>query len=123
MGNGDLTPRDAIKLAFQYQETEQTPYCFGVNDQQAEGLTRLYGGAAWQDRVVTYIGSLAGVDNFLWHAGIDELPDGTQREVDAAHGGHGACATAEDARQTPGLDNRLSCRWFRRRHGRRFYAA
>ena len=75
-----MTPRDVVKLAFQYQETEQVPYCFGVSQGQANALTQHYGDASWRDRVVTYIGQIWGVDNFLSLAGMSEQPDGSKRD-------------------------------------------
>jgi len=78
--NDDLTPRDVVKLAFQYQETEHVPYCFAVSQEQGNALTQYYGDASWQDGVVTYIGHLSGVDNFLSKAGLAEQADGSQRD-------------------------------------------
>ena len=34
-----MEPRDIVKLAFQYQETEYVPYCFNLDNEQAEALT------------------------------------------------------------------------------------
>jgi len=80
MKNDNLTPRDVVKLAFQYQETEHVPYCFGVSQEQSDALTQHYGGDSWQDGIVTYIGGLTGVDNFLSKAGLTEQSDGSQRD-------------------------------------------
>lgn len=80
MMNDDLTPRDVVKLAFQYQETEHVPYCFSVDQAQANALTQYYGDASWQDDVVACIGHLAGVDNFLSKAALVEQTDGSQRD-------------------------------------------
>ena len=80
MTNDDLTPRDVVKLAFQYQETEHVPYSFGVGREHANALNQYYGDASWQDDVVDYMGSLSGVDNFLAKAALAEQPDGSHRD-------------------------------------------
>ena len=80
MTNDDLTPRDVVKLAFQYQETEHVPYSFQVDPEQARALTQYYGDASWQDDVVAYVGHLTGVDNFLSKAALTEQTDGSQRD-------------------------------------------
>ena len=71
-----MTPRDIVKLAFQYQETEHVPYCFGVEPNQAAALTRFYGSSAWQDGIVAYVAGLEGVDNFLSRMDWRKRPDG-----------------------------------------------
>jgi hypothetical protein len=38
MKDDELTPRDVVKLAFQYQEAEFVPYCFSVSQEQADAL-------------------------------------------------------------------------------------
>ena len=75
-----MTPRDVVKLAFQYQETRDVPYSFSVSPVQTEALTRYYGNASWQKWVVTYIGQITGVDNFLSLAGLQPQADGTYRD-------------------------------------------
>ena len=75
-----MTPRDLVKLAFQYQETERVPYSFSVSPEQANALTEYYGDPSWRERAVTYIGSIAGVDNFLSMADFRDEPDGSQRD-------------------------------------------
>ena len=80
MKSDDLTARDVVKLAFQYRETQHVPYSFSVSEEQANALTEYYGDASWQDGVVSYIGGLAGVDNFLSKEALVEQPDGSQRD-------------------------------------------
>jgi uroporphyrinogen decarboxylase len=60
-----MTPRDIVKLAFQYQETEEIPYCFDLSSSQASALTHFYGSSAWQAGIRRYVAFLDGVDNFL----------------------------------------------------------
>ncbi len=74
------TPRDVVKLAFQYQETEHVPYIFSVTQEQASALTEYCGDPSWQESIVTYIEGVAGVDNFLSMAGMTEQADGSQRD-------------------------------------------
>ena len=75
-----MVPRDVVKLAFQYQQTEHVPYCFPVSPEQGDALSRHYGSPSWRDRVVPYVGHIWGVDNFLSLAGMTEQPDGAKRD-------------------------------------------
>ena len=75
-----MTPRDLVKLAFQYQEIDQVPYSFSVTPEQTEALTGHYGNDGWQKEVVTYIDHLTGVDNLLSLAGLSQRPDGAQQD-------------------------------------------
>ena len=75
-----MDPRDTVKLAFQYQETERVPYDFGVNKDQAEALTAYYGNQDWRRGIVDYLGHLRGVDNFLSPAGTNPWADGSYRD-------------------------------------------
>ena len=75
-----MTPRDVVKLAFQYRETEHVPYCFRVSKEQADALSQYYGNDSWQDDVVSYIGGLSGVDNFLSEEPLVRQDDGTERD-------------------------------------------
>ena len=76
----EMKPRDVVKLAFQYQETEYVPYCFPVSPEQAQALTRHYGGESWRDSVTAYLGAIWGIDNFLSLAGMTEQSDGSKRD-------------------------------------------
>jgi len=75
-----VTPRDTVKLAFQYQETEHVPFTLGLGKDQEAALTRHYGNDSWQAQAVPCIQTIGGVDNFLSLAGMTELPDGSQRD-------------------------------------------
>ena len=65
-----MMPRDMIKLAFQYQETEHVPYCFNISRQQADALTQHYGTGAWREKIVDYIGHIAGVGHYMHCKGL-----------------------------------------------------
>ncbi len=77
MQNESLSPRDVVKLAFQFQASGRVPYSFSVSAGQQEALTRFYGDASWRDRVVPYLGGMSGVGNFLSYAGMTVQNDGT----------------------------------------------
>lgn len=76
-----MLPRDVVKLAFQFQETSQVPFTFGVSREQAAALTEHYGDPEWPTRVPAYLSGVAGVDNFMSYAGFAELPDGCVRDI------------------------------------------
>ena len=75
-----LKPRDVVKLAFQFQETDYVPYSFPRSLEQEEALTACYGGERWQDRLTTYIGRLTGFDCFLTLEEMIPQPDGSMRD-------------------------------------------
>ncbi len=75
-----LTPRDVVKLAFQYQETEHVPYVFWIKGSQGDALTEHYGGPEWKEKLVDYMPLITGVDNFMSLAGFTEGPEGSQRD-------------------------------------------
>ena len=75
-----MSPRDLVKLAFQYQETDVVPYSFSVTPEQTEALTRHYGHDGWQEGVRTCVEHLTGVDNLLKEAGLSQRPDGAQQD-------------------------------------------
>ena len=78
MDESCMTPRDIIKLAFQYQETANVPYSFSVSPDQEKALTEYYGDESWREKITRYFGGVSGVDNFLSMAGFEEMPDGTK---------------------------------------------
>jgi len=75
-----MTPRDVVKLAFQFQEYPEIPFCFNASPEQEAALTAHYGGDHWEEWVKPYIALLSGVDNLFSHAGYEELPDGRVRD-------------------------------------------
>jgi len=77
----DLQPRDVVKLAFQYQQTEIVPYLLPITEKQTDLLSNYYGSRAWQGQVIQYIGWLTGVDNFLSLAGFENNPDGSEKDA------------------------------------------
>ena len=75
-----LKPRDVVKLAFQYQETDCVPYTLSLNPDQGAARTEFYSAESWRERVVRYLADVAGVDNFLAHEGFVSRDDGMQRD-------------------------------------------
>ncbi len=75
-----LKPREIMKLAFQYQETEYVPYIFWAGGVQIPALAKYYHDESWRNRVIEYVGDLTGVDNFLSLAGCVTQGDGSQRD-------------------------------------------
>ena len=75
----DLSPRNIIKLAFQYQETEYVPYIVELSEYQKNALTKYYGNFDWQSKVIEYLsvtGGITGVDNFFsLEQGVNSLLD------------------------------------------------
>ena len=76
-----MIPRDVVKLAFHYQETEQVPYVIWLKKEQTEALTEHYGSDSWRDSMADYVSVLAGIDNFMSCAGFAEQDDGSQRDL------------------------------------------
>ena len=69
-----LNPRDRVKLAFQYKETEYLPYVLELTPIQEKEFTKYYGDSQWKDRLISNISSITGVDYFLsLKFGVDDL--------------------------------------------------
>ena len=79
-GSRDLLPRDVVKLAFQFQEYDEIPFCFNASPDQQAGLTAHYGGEYWRDMVRPYIGRLTDLDAYLSLAGSTALPGGLEKD-------------------------------------------
>ncbi len=74
----DLEPRDTVKLAFQYQETEHIPYILELSDSQKDALTKYYGNSDWRSEAIEFLSviGMTGVDNFFsFEHGVDNLLD------------------------------------------------
>ena len=69
-----MLPRDVAKLAFQFHQSEEIPFAFSLAPEREEELTAHWGSDAWRGHVRPYVSHLAGVDNFLGLAGLDDLP-------------------------------------------------
>jgi uroporphyrinogen decarboxylase len=76
-----MVPRDIVKLAFHYQETEEVPHVLWLGKNHSEQLTRYYGGDSWRKDLVDYVAVLAGIDNFMSYAGFTQQDDGAQRDA------------------------------------------
>jgi uroporphyrinogen decarboxylase len=71
-----MSPRDVMKLAFQFKEHAEIPFLFNCSEDQAAGLTAYYGGEDWKKIPRNYVCRITGVDNFLSLAGYQEIaPD------------------------------------------------
>ncbi|MDI7277328.1 MAG: hypothetical protein QME94_15230, partial [Anaerolineae bacterium] len=75
-----MLPRDVAKLAFQFQQHSEIPFCFNASQEQQTGLTQWYGGEHWREKLPHYFSYLTGVDNFLSLAGYHTLPGGLDRD-------------------------------------------
>lgn len=75
-----MTPRDVVKLAFQFKETAQTPFTFWVDSAYESKLDRHFGGAAWRESVPSYTTILTGFDMLMKKGGLEQLPDGLVRD-------------------------------------------
>ena len=80
MDGESLTPRDVVKLALQYQETERVPYTPWISPEVGDAITAHVGDDSWQEGLVKYIDLLMAVDNFLSKRGLETRPDGAQRD-------------------------------------------
>ena len=63
--NNYLKPRDIVKLAFQYKETEHIPYNIELTKNQQRTLSDYYKNSEWKSEMLDYIGFIASVDTFL----------------------------------------------------------
>lgn len=75
-----MIPRDVVKLAFQFKETEQTPFTFWVDPAYEPKLDDYHGGPAWRDAVPHYTTILTGFDMLMKKGGLEQLPDGLVRD-------------------------------------------
>lgn len=87
MGNNqNLNPRDVVKLAFQYQETDYIPYYFEISLDRERSLSEYYGeyltggNELWRSRIIKYIGQITGVDQYISLAGLIPQEDGSERD-------------------------------------------
>lgn len=79
-----MIPRDIVKLAFQYQETEFVPYLLEIDNKKKEEITKYYGNDNWKKSIVNYVSysSLTGVDNFLsLNMGFENLYDAGKMSI------------------------------------------
>ena len=80
MTEASLTPRDVVKLAFQFQQHPEIPFLFNATPEQEEGLTEHYGGECWREWTKPYVKRMSGVDGPFSLAGYEETPDGYSRD-------------------------------------------
>ena len=73
MNNKKLSPRDTVKLAFQYQETNHVPTYLPLSAEHETALTNYYGNDSWRDMLVPYFQFLPFPDGFLTQAGMQKL--------------------------------------------------
>lgn len=76
-----MSPRDVVKLAFQFQERDEIPFAFGCSSEQAAALTEYYGDPDWGKRIPQYFSGFTGVDNFMSLAGFEDVPGGYKRDI------------------------------------------
>jgi hypothetical protein len=78
-----LKPRDAVKLAFQYQETEFVPYDLALYPQHEQALAEHFADEGWRDHqsIPSMVGNISGFDGFLSLAGMTPQPDGTEKDI------------------------------------------
>ncbi|HOF41831.1 MAG TPA: hypothetical protein PLD73_17310 [Candidatus Hydrogenedentes bacterium] len=77
-----LQPRDVVKLAFQFQETEFVPYDDLMLYEHDQALSAWFGDEHWREQhSVSYLGALTGFDGSLTLAGMTPQPDGTQKDI------------------------------------------
>lgn len=76
-----MIPRDVVKLAFQFQETEEVPFTFECTAAHEEMLTVHYGGPQWRDKIPRYFASVSGVDYLVSSAGLQDLGGNRKRDA------------------------------------------
>ena len=82
MDNGQhLKPRDIVKMAFQYQQTEYVPYGYWLDEKQEAALNDYYGDESWRSRIIDYIGDMGFIDGFLSANGMIKQSDGSERDL------------------------------------------
>ncbi len=76
-----MLPRDVTKLAFQFKEYPEIPFLFNASDKQKEMLNKHYGGAFWEEKTKPYVKTIMGINQYLSHYGMEELPGGLKKDV------------------------------------------
>ena len=79
-GAKELSPRDLVKRALRYEETDYVPYQAQLGPKREEELTEYYGDEIWRGRFVSHIGLLAGVDHTLVFNSLMTREDSSQRD-------------------------------------------
>ena len=77
------SPRDVVKLAFHYQETEFVPYFFdfsGLPLEQEVALTKYYGSQDWKRQVIRYLDLFQFIDGYFSLNGISKQEDGSEKD-------------------------------------------
>ena len=75
-----MTPRDSVKLAFQFQDSREIPFLFNCSEEQAKALSAHYGHERWREIPRPYFHRITGVDNFLSLAGYQEVAPGRHKD-------------------------------------------
>ncbi len=82
MWNTDkIQPRDIMKLAFQYQQTDVVPYTLWMGGNHAAALDEYYGDNSWRQRKIEYMGGVCGIDNFMACAPMETQSDGSKKDL------------------------------------------